>query len=205
MVACRSTKKKYLYFSTLKLDTKCVHINYSLTYFSRKPSQKSKLEQKKKEYMIMEDIIQHRTLQLEKYWLDWKYNQEFPYIALLRNPESRYEMNTREIVIGRNTGKDIVDINLGNTVNGSRISRIQAIIKLQYNGKFYVRNLGKSRMFVNGIPVLRYTRKQLSHLCLIEFGDVPFIFDVNVKKIEHIREQLANITKKPERCSKNGI
>jgi hypothetical protein len=50
---------------------------------------------------------------------------------------------------------------------------LQAVIKLKRDGEFYVHNIGRATMFVNGRPVLTGKRMHLTHCCLVEVRPLP--------------------------------
>jgi hypothetical protein len=48
----------------------------------------------------------------------------------------------------------------------------QAFIKLKSNGFFYIKNIGKAGVFVNGKPVETGKKKRLTDCCLVEVGRI---------------------------------
>jgi hypothetical protein len=119
-------------------------------------------------------------------------NQKMGSLALLRGEKFEFPVNTREVFIGRITRSSAVDIDLSEAANErkQKISRIQAVIKLRHDVEFYVKNLGKSAVFVNGQIVERNQTKKLVHNCLLEIGGIPFVFETNLVTIATIREEM---------------
>lgn len=116
-------------------------------------------------------------------------------LALLRGFHLRYTMKTQKIVLGRPAVNHTVDVNLLDESNddGNRISRRQALIKLKYDGEFYIKNLGSQNLYVNGELVRTGNRKKLSHNCLIEVGNVSLIFEINKHQMQMIRDRLQEL------------
>jgi len=123
------------------------------------PVQKKYIQSRRKDYMKSEDIIQHYTTELEKKKcqnIDNYFDQSNNCIGLLRDNNIIIGIDTRELIIGRLTEKSHVDFDLTPLLsNPKSISKIQAIVKLQYNANFYIKNIGKGRIFVNGQPVIQ--------------------------------------------------
>jgi microspherule protein 1 len=71
-------------------------------------------------------------------------------IAVLHCPDSKHFVRKREVIIGRSSGGLNVDIDLGKYNYGSKISRRQALVKLENYGSFSLKNLGKQHILVNG-------------------------------------------------------
>jgi hypothetical protein len=48
------------------------------------------------------------------------------------------------------------------------VAMLQAVIKLKRDGEFYVHNVGRATIFVNGRSVPTGKRMRLTHCCLVE-------------------------------------
>ncbi|CAK8562187.1 unnamed protein product [Lathyrus sativus] len=90
-----------------------------------------------------------------------------------------------EVIIGRSTADTDVDIDLARAAKDAhKISRRQASIKMDANGSFIIKNLGKRTLYLNGKEVPKGQMRGLSAGSLIEIWGLAFIFDVNKKCVE---------------------
>ncbi|KAF9678243.1 hypothetical protein SADUNF_Sadunf07G0014700 [Salix dunnii] len=85
-----------------------------------------------------------------------------------------------------------VDIDLRREGPANKISRRQALIKMEGDGSFFLKNLGKSPMFLNGKELMTGQRMGLRSSSLIEIREMAFVFEVNSKSV---RQHLENVTK----------
>ncbi|XP_057979932.1 uncharacterized protein LOC131165834 isoform X2 [Malania oleifera] len=88
--------------------------------------------------------------------------------AVLYGRHVKHYIKKAEVTLGRATGEIDVDIDLGREGRANKISRRQAIIKLDRDGSFLLKNLGKSSIFVNGKEVGSGQLLILCSNCLIE-------------------------------------
>ncbi|KAK1353013.1 hypothetical protein POM88_052851 [Heracleum sosnowskyi] len=88
------------------------------------------------------------------------------------------------VLLGRSTGDVDVDIDLRKEGRANKISRRQATIKMETNGSFFLKNLGKSSISVNGKAVGSEQSMHLSSSCLIELQEVPALGSFNPEKGE---------------------
>lgn len=100
-----------------------------------------------------------------------------------------------QIVLGRAAPSSPVDVDLciearSPTVS-RRLSRRQAVIKLKSDCRFYLLNPSRRLIFVNGCPVDRNQRIRLADMCLVEIVGVRFIFEINTRLLNQIKQQLA--------------
>jgi len=102
-------------------------------------------------------------------------------LAVLRGTHLRFEMKTKEILLGRPTKESGVDVNLleefikhGHT---NKISRKQACIEMKTDGWFYIKNLGKALIFTNGKAISKGQKKRLLDNSIIEICSLQFIFE----------------------------
>ena len=130
-------------------------------------------------------------------------------LGLIRGLNIRHLINTKEVVIGRTTtDKNVkVDVDLlvelqareyhrGKTTTiedlahlARQISRFQSIIQLKSNGNFYIRNIGKHIMFVNGCELLPSQKRLLNHNSLIQIGAINLVFEINKTLWNKIKRQ----------------
>ncbi|GER35504.1 forkhead-associated (FHA) domain-containing protein [Striga asiatica] len=99
--------------------------------------------------------------------------------AVLYGRWSKHFIKKPEVILGRSTEESKVDIDLGREKNGGKISRRQAIIKMDMHGTFQLINVGKSWVYVNGKEVLPCQSLSLTSGCLIEVRGLAFIFETS--------------------------
>ncbi|KAL2468290.1 Forkhead-associated (FHA) domain-containing protein [Forsythia ovata] len=104
--------------------------------------------------------------------------------AVLYGHRSKHFIKKSEVLLGRATEDVKVDIDLGREKNGGKISRRQAIIKMDVYGSFHLMNIGKSPISVNGKEVASTMSVTLISGCLIEVRGSTFIFETNDKRIK---------------------
>lgn len=95
----------------------------------------------------------------------------------------KYFIKSPEVSIGRETEDVKVDIDLGKEGRANKISRRQAVIKMDESGSFHIKNIGKCSLFVNSKEVPAKKRINLTSNSLIEIRDLRFIFDINKKAV----------------------
>ncbi|KAG0623118.1 hypothetical protein M758_3G149800 [Ceratodon purpureus] len=111
-------------------------------------------------------------------------------LAILYGRHLIYYMTKTEVVMGRTTQDNIVDIDLGKEGRANKVSRKQASLKLKEDGVFYLRNLGRRSLTVNNIAVDIDQRAILGSNCLIEVGGMCFIFEINKKLVKQQIERM---------------
>ena len=116
-------------------------------------------------------------------------------LAVLRGRLVRYLMRSREITLGRCTKDSIVDVDLSLEGPSSKISRKQALIKLNSNGDFLITNTGKRAFIVDSKPVLgNVSSCKLSNNSVVEIAGLRFVFLINQDLIANVRaESFKNI------------
>ncbi|XP_010546457.1 PREDICTED: microspherule protein 1-like [Tarenaya hassleriana] len=112
--------------------------------------------------------------------------------AILYGRRSKHYIKKPEILLGRSTEDLIVDIDLGREKGGSKISRRQAIVRLEDDGSFRMKNLGKYPISVNEKEVDPGQSLVLKPDCLIEIRGMIFIFETNETRV---KEYLNSIEK----------
>lgn len=104
-------------------------------------------------------------------------------LAELIGSNTIFTIDKREVVIGRSTEDQKVDVNLCLEGNASKISRQQAFLKLRWNGEFALRNVGRRPIWVSNQPLTTGQRCVLAPHTLIEVGGMRLLFMPNAKLI----------------------
>nr|GMC59862.1 uncharacterized protein LOC109167677 [Ipomoea batatas] len=113
--------------------------------------------------------------------------------AILYGRHLKYFIKKTEVILGRSTDDIDVDIDLRKEGNANKVSRRQAIIRMERDGSFFLRNIGKSSITVNGKSVDSGKMQFLSSSCLIEIKGMGFVFEINKK---HVQRYLDSISQK---------
>ncbi|XXG66086.1 hypothetical protein AAC387_Pa05g3635 [Persea americana] len=90
----------------------------------------------------------------------------------------KHYIKKTEVSLGRATEDVNVDIDLGREGRANKISRRQAIIKMEEDGSFYLKNIGKCSILVNSKEVATGQRSNLTSSCLIEIKGMRFMFEM---------------------------
>ncbi|GAB2267691.1 hypothetical protein Dimus_002674 [Dionaea muscipula] len=115
--------------------------------------------------------------------------------AILYGRHSRHYIKKPEVLLGRATDHVLVDIDLGREGRANKISRRQAIIKMERDGSFLLKNLGKFSLSINNDEVYPGQSLRLQSNCLIEIRGMPFIFETNQVRV---RQYLDSAVRKVE-------
>ncbi|KQK12651.2 uncharacterized protein LOC100838325 [Brachypodium distachyon] len=99
--------------------------------------------------------------------------------AVIYGLHLKYYIKDPEVTIGRETEDVKVDIDLGKEGKANKISRRQAVIKMDEAGSFHIKNIGKGSIFVNSKEVPCCKGINLSSDSLIEIKDMRLIFHAN--------------------------
>ncbi|XP_038722224.1 uncharacterized protein LOC120014364 isoform X2 [Tripterygium wilfordii] len=94
--------------------------------------------------------------------------------AILHGCRLKHYIKETEVILGRATDETDVDIDLRREGCANKISRRQALIRMGEDGSFFLKNLGKSSMFVNGKEVTTGQHMHLTPSCLIEMSNGKF-------------------------------
>ncbi|KAH7315034.1 hypothetical protein KP509_21G031100 [Ceratopteris richardii] len=114
-------------------------------------------------------------------------------IAVLYGHHLRYYIRRNEVLLGRATLDNAVDIDLGKEGRANKVSRRQATIRLMEDGVFYLKNLGSRDLSVNNIIIPSGQHATIGSNCLIEVGGMRFIFEINRKLVKRrVEEMLQN-------------
>lgn len=97
-------------------------------------------------------------------------------LAILQGTNTQFYLSKREMVLGRSTDDQKVDVDLTEEGNASKVSRQQAFIKLRWNGEFCLRNVGRRPVWINNVPVESGHRSHLAPHSLIEVGGMRLLF-----------------------------
>ncbi|OMO84548.1 hypothetical protein COLO4_21978 [Corchorus olitorius] len=113
-------------------------------------------------------------------------------LAIFYGHHMKHYIKETEVILGRATMDVDVDIDLGREGRANKISRRQALIKLE-DGSFSLKNLGKSPIFINGKEVHNGQMMGLGSSSLIEIRDMTFVFETNQN---HVKRYLAKLNQK---------
>ncbi|KAJ4967343.1 hypothetical protein NE237_019192 [Protea cynaroides] len=97
--------------------------------------------------------------------------------AIFYGRHLKHYIKKSEVLLGRATNDVDVDIDLGREGCANKISRQQAMIKMDEDGSFYLKNLGKRPILVNSKEVATGQRVSLNSCCLIEIQGMRFMFE----------------------------
>ncbi|XP_062102510.1 uncharacterized protein LOC133812722 [Humulus lupulus] len=110
--------------------------------------------------------------------------------AILYGRHSKQYIKKPEVILGRATEDNEVDIDLGKEGPANKISRRQALIKMEGDGSFFLTNIAKSSIFVNGKEIATGHRMCLSSSSLIEIREMSFVFEMNHKSVKRYLENI---------------
>ncbi|KAF4371894.1 hypothetical protein G4B88_016957 [Cannabis sativa] len=111
-------------------------------------------------------------------------------LAIFYGRHSKQYIKKPEVILGRATEDNEVDIDLGREGPANKISRRQAFIKMEGDGSFYLTNIAKSSIFVNGKEIPTRHRMCLSSSSLIEIREMSFVFEMNHKSVKRYLENI---------------
>ncbi|KAI3820979.1 hypothetical protein L1987_08535 [Smallanthus sonchifolius] len=114
--------------------------------------------------------------------------------AILQGRHMKYYIKKPEVLIGRATEEFNVDIDLGREGQNSRVSRRQAIIHMDHEGSFHMKNLSKYSIFINSMELATNQSISLTSSCLIEIKGMAFLFETNEARIKQYVNSAKNIT-----------
>ncbi|KAK7283391.1 hypothetical protein RIF29_12875 [Crotalaria pallida] len=111
--------------------------------------------------------------------------------AVLYGRHSIHYIKKAEVLLGRATESVPVDIDFRREGFANKISRRQAVIKMDKDGSFFIKNFGKGSILVNNKEVHTGQSQRLHSKCLIELKGLPFTFETNQSCV---KEYLDHIT-----------
>ncbi|KXJ16530.1 microspherule protein 1 isoform X1 [Exaiptasia diaphana] len=100
-------------------------------------------------------------------------------LAVLRGRLVRYLMRSREIIVGRATADNQVDVDLSLEGPAWKVSRRQAVIRLKSDGEYYVVNEGRRSLLIDGKPIGMGVKARLHHNSTFEVCGLRFVFLIN--------------------------
>ncbi|KAL8250819.1 hypothetical protein R6Q59_034512 [Mikania micrantha] len=115
--------------------------------------------------------------------------------AVFYSHHFNYYIKKTEVTIGRSTDDTEVDIDLRKESHANMISRQQAAIKMENDGTFTLKNIGKSSILVKGKSISHGQVTALASSCLIQIRGMDFMFEINDR---HVRWYMENIIKKTQ-------
>ncbi|KAI3704528.1 hypothetical protein L1987_74751 [Smallanthus sonchifolius] len=110
-------------------------------------------------------------------------------LAIFYGRRLKHYIKKAEVTIGRSTDDTEVDIDLRKEGRANKISRRQAIIKMETDGSFSLKNLGASSISLNGKEVAHGQVVALASSSSIEIRGMSFVFEINNK---YVRRSLGN-------------
>ena len=110
-------------------------------------------------------------------------------IAKIIGQNTMFTLTKRESTVGRSTTDSAVDMDLSNEGNAAKISRVQAYLKLRWNGEFTMRNVGKRPIWINNKPIETNQRARLHSHALIEVGGMRMLFVPNPSLVRCIQPE----------------
>ncbi|KAL9992005.1 putative transcription factor interactor and regulator FHA-SMAD family [Helianthus debilis subsp. tardiflorus] len=113
-------------------------------------------------------------------------------LAIFYGRRLKQYIKKSEVTIGRSTDDTEVDIDLRKEGRANKISRRQAIIKMDTDGSFSLKNLGASSISINGKTVAHGQLVALASSCLIEIRGMSFVFEINDKYVRRLLDNQTN-------------
>jgi len=102
-------------------------------------------------------------------------------LAVLRGARLRYAVRKPEVLLGRSTDEQKVDVDLALEGNASKVSRQHALLQRRSDGRFFLRNVGRRAVYVNNTAVESGARALLPPDCLLEVGGIRLLFLPNAR------------------------
>jgi hypothetical protein len=114
-------------------------------------------------------------------------------VAALCGTNARYFLRRTAIVIGRgaDSGADVDLTSEGGDAAAKTVSRQQAQVFLDTDGKFKLRCIGRRAMSVNGMSLNKGQITLLPHLSLIRVGPLAVMFVVNNEAVDRLIKRSA--------------
>ncbi|KAK4346899.1 hypothetical protein RND71_033238 [Anisodus tanguticus] len=119
--------------------------------------------------------------------------------AILYGRHLRHYIRKTEVILGRSTDDVEVGIDLRKEGRANKISRRQASIKMESDGSFCLKNLGRCPIAVNGKSVDTGQYLTLSCSCVIEIREMSFVFEMNPK---YVKQYISSISQNKGTLSK---
>ncbi|KAK9948490.1 hypothetical protein M0R45_004063 [Rubus argutus] len=104
-------------------------------------------------------------------------------LAVLYDHHVKHYIKKTEVIIGRTTEDNQVDIDLGD----NKVSRRQALIKMDADGSFSLKNLGKNSIFLNGREIATGELLRFASSNLIEIREMALgPLEINYKSVRAV-------------------
>ena len=117
------------------------------------------------------EFMRHQTLQLERMLhSERERERDARALAWLRGRRVLFVMRTKKVLLGRDTKKSRVDMDLCEEGDADRVSRRHAIISLKRNCEFYISNIGLRSLDINGKVGLPLPPPRLRRRCVRRCG-----------------------------------
>eukprot|EP00127_Corallochytrium_limacisporum_P001855 Clim_evm10s88 gene=Clim_evmTU10s88 len=108
-------------------------------------------------------------------------------LCVLRGKNTNYYMHYKTVLLGRSGANSSVDFDLKDEGPARRISRNQCVLSLKSDCNFYLRNVGKANVYVNGRNVPKDKKVRLPPNALLEIDTLTFIFVINQLMFNRLR------------------
>jgi len=117
-------------------------------------------------------------------------------VAALCGTNARYLLRRTAVTIGRgaDSGVDVDLTGEGGDAAAKTVSRQQAQVFLDADGRFKVRCTGRRLMSVNGQSLIKGQITLLPHLSLIRIGPLALMFVVNNEAVDRLMKRSAALT-----------
>ncbi|KAE8729040.1 Leucine-rich repeat family protein [Hibiscus syriacus] len=113
------------------------------------------------------------------------------FAVLYGRHSNHYYIKKHEILLGRTTEDFIVDIDLGRQGCANTVARQQAIIKMEEDGSFHLKNLGKCSIWIKDNKVAPGQNLGLQSGDVILIRGTPLIFQTNQNCVKQYLKSMA--------------
>lgn len=86
-----------------------------------------------------------------------------------------------------------MDVDLGEEGDAKKVSRKQAHLQLNANGKFTLANTGRRTISVNGAELREHVTTNLEHLSLINLAGIHLLFMINQSAVRRLISRSQNL------------
>ncbi|KAG1671400.1 hypothetical protein FOA52_011897 [Chlamydomonas sp. UWO 241] len=115
-------------------------------------------------------------------------------LAALVTRSGRFLITRPTVLLGRGSGsKGAVDVDLSAATPAAKVSRRQAFLSLQPDGRFVLENIGRRPLHIDGRPLPQFASADLGHLSLLEAGGVRALFMVNAAAVKRALARSARL------------
>lgn len=110
-------------------------------------------------------------------------------LAQLRGCCVSFNIMSKQVIIGRSTERYAVDVNLNYEGPCQRVSRSQAVLKLNEHDEFLLFNIGRNPIFIDGKVLQPNQKTILPSNTIVEFGIISLLFLRNETALKPIGQQ----------------